>query len=463
MSTLDEKFLETFVRRTVDTADRTLKKYAFAPNGKKRPERKLLSKLSQEVESFLQSKENRVIVLYGLRGVGKTTMLAQIYFDLLSRVPRERLVYLSLDRLYPLGIGLNDFIMAYERLIGERVEEFSAPTFLFIDEAHYDRNFGTTVKALHDSANNLMIIVTGSSSLPLKLDPDLTRRAKKLRVPPLTFTEYLLLKKGVPIPEKLSDALKDAFLSCNFTGIESILGDVLLKFSEKDVEDYLVHGSLPVYLNSENPLEDAYEILRKIIEVDLRHEGLGETTREKALGLLLLMASGESLTYDTITSTLGMSRDAVAKLLEKLEDLEVIFPVRAYGSIGKVARKTPKYKFLASILRSAVLYEFGLFERNSKTLGMLLEDVAAFYLHILAREKRLRLHYDAQKGGADFILSGRKMGIVVEVGWGKKGTRQVLRTMKKTNMDCGVVVHNGKLENRNGVWFVPRELFLLML
>ncbi|WP_223208976.1 MULTISPECIES: ATP-binding protein [Pyrococcus] len=463
MRGVEEKLVESIVRRTIDTAEARLRKYVFTPTGEKRPERKPLAKLKEEIESFLRTRENKLLVLYGLRGVGKTTMLAQIYFKLLPQIPRERLVYVSLDKLRPLGISLNYFVQAYERLLGERIEEFSQPTFLFIDEAHYDENFGITVKDLYDSASNLMIVVTGSSSLPLKLDPDLMRRAKKLRVPPLTFTEYLLLKRGLQIPEELSAALKHAFLNCDFSGVEEKLDGVLLKFTEKDVEDYLIQGSLPIYLTSKNPLEDAYEILRKIVEVDLVLEGLSETTREKALGLLLLLASGESLAYDELSSTLGLAKGTVEKLIEKLEDLEVIFPVRAYGSLGKVARKTPKYKFLAPMLRSAVLYEFGLFERDSKTLGMLLEDAVALYLHLLAKEKKLGLHYDAQKGGADFILKGQSRGIVIEVGWGKKGLRQVIKTMKKTGLNCGVVIYNGPLKKKGEVWFVPRELFLLML
>ncbi|WP_237698506.1 ATP-binding protein [Pyrococcus sp. NA2] len=463
MRVVEEKLVESIVRRTIDTAEARLRKYVFTPIGEKRPERKPLAKLKEEVESFLRTWENKLLVLYDLRGVGKTTMLAQIYFKLLPQIPRERLVYVSLDKLRPLGIGLNDFVQAYERLLGERIEEFSQPTFFFIDEAHYDENFGITVKDLHDSASNLMIIVTGSSSLPLKLDPDLMRRAKRLRVLPLTFTEYLLLKRGLQIPEEFSATLKHAFLNCDFSRVEDKLDGVLLRFTEKDVEDYLIQGSLPIYLTSKNPLEDACEILRKIVEVDLAHEGFSETTREKALGLLLLLASGESLAYDDLSSTLGLAKGTVEKLIEKLEDLEVLFPIRAYGSLGKVARKTPKYKFLAPMLRSAVLYEFGLFERDSKTLGMLLEDAVALYLYLLAKGKKLGLHYDAQKGGADFILKGHSTGIVIEVGWGRKGLRQVTKTMKKTGLTCGVVVYNGPLKKKGNVWFVPRELFLLML
>ncbi|MFA4719503.1 hypothetical protein [Pyrococcus kukulkanii] len=96
-------------------------------------------------------------------------------------------------------------------------------------------------------------------------------------------------------------------------------------------------------------------------------------------------------------------------------------------------------------------------------LGMLLEDAVALYLHLLAKEKKMGLHYDAQKGGADFILRGGSKGIVIEVGWGKKGDRQVKKTMKKTGLTCGVVIYNGPLKKKGDVWFVPRELFLLML
>jgi len=169
------------------------------------------------------------------------------------------------------------------------------------------------------------------------------------------------------------------------------------------------------------------------------------------------------LNYDKLTARLGISRPVLAKLLSALEALEVIFPVRAYGSLGKAVRKTPKYKFLAPSLRAAILNRFGFLETDEKTLGNLLEDAVALYLYLMAGRNLGLVTYDASKGGADFILSTPREKVVIEVGWGEKDDRQVRRTMRKVKADKGIVVHGGAFKQKGNIIWLPNEWFLLML
>ena len=455
--------MEEYLRRSILLGSRRLEKYVFTGE-KPKPERQILERLTKEIRGFLENPENKVVLLYGLRGVGKTTMLAQAYFKFREKIKSERIIYISVDDASMLGANIREIFETYERMIGERLEELSEPTVFLLDEVHYDENWDLAIKTAYDKGRNLLIVATGSSALSIKLSTDLARRSKKIHVSPLTFSEYLLLKHNIQMEATLKDSLRKAFLSCNFNGVEDELRKALLKFDPIEVENYLIEGSLPVFLRSDDPLADAYSIIERIIRWDIAKMDFSEDTLERTFHLLLLLASGESLDYETLTSSLELSKPVVSRLISVLEKLEVIFPIRAYGSIGKVARKTPKYKFLAPMLRSAVLDHFDLLERDEKTLGVLLEDAVALYLYLIAREKGYSLTYDAQKGGADFILSmstGRK--IVIEVGWGKKGAKQVRKTMKKVNSDCGLVIHNGKFKVEQGITWIPKEWFLLML
>ncbi|NJE62077.1 ATP-binding protein [Thermococcus sp. 21S7] len=453
--------MEEYMRRILTLSGKRLEKFALK-SGKPLPERDMVKRLFEEVEISLNSGESRVILLHGLRGVGKTTMLAQLYFKLLGRVSEKRIIYVSVDEIKMLGFRLMDVFESYEHAIGERLEELSEPTVFLLDEVHYDENWDLALKVAHDRAKNLVVVATGSSAMEIKLSTDLARRAKRLHVTPLTFTEYLHLK-GIHTDAWIKDDLKKLLLTGEADGIEEKIREVLLGFDPIEVERYLVSGSLPLALSSREPLEDAYSIVERIVHWDLANAGFSREILEKAFSLMLMLASGESLNYDRLTARLGISRPVLAKLLSALEALEVIFPVRAYGSLGKAVRKTPKYKFLAPALRAAILNRFGFLETDEKTLGNLLEDAVALYLYLMAGRNLGLVTYDASKGGADFILSTPREKVVIEVGWGEKDDRQVRRTMRKVKADRGVVVHGGAFKRRGNIIWLPNEWFLLML
>lgn len=193
--------MEEYIRRILTLGRKRLEKFALK-GGKPLPERPLIVKLMEEIRGFLGSGENRVILLYGLRGVGKTTMLAQLYLKLIGEVSGERILYASVDEIKMLGYRLKDVFESYEHIIGERLEELREPTIFLLDEVHYDEEWDLALKVAYDRARNLMIVATGSSAIELKLSTDLARRAKRFHITPLTFTEYLLLK-GIRVNEEV--------------------------------------------------------------------------------------------------------------------------------------------------------------------------------------------------------------------------------------------------------------------
>nr|WP_206205499.1 ATP-binding protein [Thermococcus sp. MV5] len=459
--------VEEYVRRSILLGPKRLEKYVFRDD-KPNPERRIIGEILDELEKFSETKENRILLLYGLRGVGKTTLMAQTYFKLLGKVSQERLLYISADEVALLNSDMLEAVKTYEALIGERFEELSRPVFLFIDEVHYDKNWDLILKSLYDKARNLFVLATGSSALAIKMSTDLARRARRLHVTPLTFSEYLAIKRNVKngISSELRNALfsSDSMEACKkLEALRNEVGKILLQFDKMDLDDYIVQGTLPVFLSSKEPLYDTYTLIERMIYKDLALYGFSSEILEKAFSLLVLLASGESLNYETLCSNLNISRPTLAQLLSGLEKLEIVFPVRAYGSIGKNVRKTPKYKFLAPMLRASILTKFNLFTLDEKILGMLLEDAVALYFYILSSELNFRVNYDAQKGGADFVLTFPDKKIVIEVGYGNKGIKQVKRTMRKVDANFGIVIWEGNLEVEGDIIKVPKEWFMLII
>ena len=189
---------------------------------------------------------SRWIIIPGLRGVGKTVLLAQLY-DHPSLKEQPLKFYLSLDNLAARNIDYNQLAEAVETKIGSRLHATKSKVFLFLDEIHFWDKWSVGLKVLYDSCPNLFLVCTGSSALALNLNPDSGRRADIIRVAPLSLTEYILMEVDVrrgknmpevaePILDKIHHNLEHHILSGLPQRIEQAL------FVSKTATE--VHGSL---------------------------------------------------------------------------------------------------------------------------------------------------------------------------------------------------------------------------
>lgn len=122
----------------------------------------------------------RVIVIYGPRRVGKTTIARQ----LLEEAPEEERLYLNCDEMVTADALKPTSLAALERVIGQAKR-------IVIDEAQRVENIGLALKLLIDSRPDLDIIATGSSSFDLagRVKEPLTGRSYDFFLTPLSLTE----------------------------------------------------------------------------------------------------------------------------------------------------------------------------------------------------------------------------------------------------------------------------------
>jgi predicted AAA+ superfamily ATPase len=471
-----------YVQNQLVQAPFRLQSYVQDEQGKKYPQRNIYIKVDKYLRDFLHNPEarDRWIIIPGLRGVGKTTILAQLFLNHCQEAGQNRMLYISLDEaVNVLGSSLKDVLSAYEKIIGESFEKLSKPLFIFIDEAQYDPKWASVLKSVYDRSNKVFVICSGSSAVSLQTNPDVIRRAIFEKLFPTNFCEFLMIRDGKLPVKNLKKNIKEALFLSNsakeaYDKLKDFEQSVLSFWSQVDlnyIDEYLKIGTLPFAIKIKNEAR-VYQtitlLLDKVINQDVQSLGrFDQKTISHIKRVLFLIAESEVLSVQKLAQTLGVSVNTVSSILEVLEAAELLIRVMPYGSNAKKVRKPSKYQFMSSAMRSAFLSVAGNPQIFSQQKGRLMEDIVAMTLY---REFVVRnggaLNHDGSEGGADFILTIAEKNIIpIEVGMGEKLGTQVRNTMKKIgSAKYGVVVCRNPLtllEDANVVK-VPLDYFLLI-
>jgi predicted AAA+ superfamily ATPase len=475
-----EELISGYIIDALGRAEDRLGQKVFERSGERLEQRDDLARIFALIDEFRSGRRQvRWVVLPGLRGVGKTTMLAQTYYRLKAMgVPIEDMLYISLDDLQlRLGASLYDALTAYEGRIGTAFESLKKDLFIFIDEAHFDPSWPQAVKSLNDRTENVFVIVTGSSVLALSGNADTARRALEINVLPLSFREYLKLDRGANMPRDLSRRLGHLlFSSPDYDALKKGLMDIEPSLSAFEVmikpyalENYLRKGTLPYVLG----IEDESSVMSlisstvdRVLERDLLSQRqLDRNTLIKASNLLSYLAFGDRLSQQSLSTNLGINRVTLSTILEGLERADVVHRVMPFGPESTRMRRTPLYRFTSPAMRAAVLAQLGRLGSDHADYGLLLEDATVLTMRRASLDGTLRrFDFDPKAAGADFIITrGDGSRAVMEVGFGRKGSRQSLSTMKDVGATYGLSVGKGSLRfnDEDGVAMVPREWLLL--
>ncbi len=475
-----EELLSGYIIDAIGRADDRLGQKVFERSGGRLEQRDDLARIFLFIDNFRSGRRQvRWLVLPGLRGVGKTTMLAQT-FDRLKGlgVPVEDMLYLSLDDLQlRLGASLNDALTAYEGIVGTAFESLRKDVYIFIDEAHFDPSWPLAVKSLYDRTENVFVMVTGSSALALSGNADTARRALELNVLPLSYREFLKLEKITDVPRELSHKLGHLLYSSpdyetlkkELTGIEASLSAVEARIKPNSLERYLRNGSLPYVLGIEGEATAMSLIsstVDRVLERDLlAQRQLDRQTLIKASNLLSYLAFGDRLSQQSLSTNLSINRVTLSAILDGLERADVIHRVMPFGPESTRLRRTPLYRFTSPAMRAAVLAQIGRLGRDNADHGLLFEDATVLAMRKAHLDGYIRrFDFDPQASGADFVITrGDGSRVVLEVGFGRKGSKQAVSTMKDVEATYGLSVGKGSLRfnDEERVAMVPREWLLL--
>lgn len=475
--------IEIFLREQIANTGVVIKQSTSDKSGRRHPKRDIFEKLRAYVDDFLHgtTTPHSWCVITGLRGVGKTTVLMQIFSELFTK--NIDVLFLSVDKIIELlGVSLADVLRVYEEMTGSVFEKREKKLVLFIDEAQYDKKWDITLKDVYDRAKHkVFIYTTGSATLLLHANIDIVRRSVFVDMLPLSFTEYMHLKNQNPLHADVQEKMRLAFLEStdahdayqNILALEGAIKRCRASISPLEVQNYIKAGSLPSALLSqpEDALAACDRILERILKEDISEMSTFQTsTLRKAPTVLYMLASADQVSYGSLgKSALNINRHTVKDLLDTFVQAGVLMHVPAYtASHNAQVRQRSKFLFTAPVFRSAIFKKGGSVLSPDAMYAKLLEDVVGLTLHrILHFNDNLHsfFTYDAKAGGADFVVgfSGKK--IVIEVGAGKKGVRQVRQTAKRVNPTYSIVIDKSSslsFDAESNSITIPLDYFLLL-
>lgn len=368
---------------------------------------------------------SRLLILHGLRGVGKTTALFQFYLE----KSKDRRIYFHAQEIELLKLSLLEVIETAVYLFGENLT-------IFIDEISNLKNWPQQVKVAYDKFFKVNFLITGSSAVDLlKSKEVLARRAYYVKVNPLTFREYVHLKHGVLLdiftPGK--DLLKSAVL------YDIYIKEKLNSFNLVDLVKEYTESNLPYLF--ENPKETLLDLVEKALFYDIAKAiNLETQTIPKLERLVLILSASNKVTYENIAKDLEISKSLVSLLLNSLEQTGLIRRVYPYKAGKSIARKEWKYYFTVPMIRK--LYAEKILVPASTINGNMLEDIFASNFE------------DIYFSEIDFVYKET----LVEIGSANKAVTQ----MKKTDLKLPkIIAYNGlKVEQSGEITKIQLYIYL---
>ncbi|MDO8529426.1 MAG: ATP-binding protein [bacterium] len=278
--------------------------------------------------------EKKVIIIYGPRQAGKTTLINA----LLSKMGWKYDYFIG-DDLHAQEIFSRNELDYLRKILKSNI--------LVIDEAQKIENIGLSLKLIFDNLP-VKIIVSGSASFDLanKLNEPLTGRTKTFWLYPLAYSEIEDKYRKTSQGTLLEDMLRFGMYPKVHT-LES----------EKEKENYL------------------YEYLNNYLYKDiLTFSGVRKPKRVVDLLTLLALQIGKEVTISELSKNLALSQKAVASYLDILEKMFVIVNLRGFSrNLRKEISKTSKYYFMDVGLRNALIRNFNQLKLRSDK-GELLEN-----------------------------------------------------------------------------------------
>ncbi|RKY97956.1 MAG: hypothetical protein DRQ10_07955 [Candidatus Hydrothermota bacterium] len=455
-------------------------------NGKKMPRRSLFVRLKKFVKDFFEGNalEPRMIGIAGIRGVGKTTLLWQIA-DFVNKNSKGKdidIYFISMDIAVDYGFENIQIIEALENLLDK-----SKKYLILLDEVQYMENWSLMLKILYDKFKNVFIIATGSSSLLIHSDVNLSSRWNVESLYPLSFSEFVLIRSWLKtdgkeqiLPEKgLGNRLKEIlFYSDDINELNQGLNEISSKINEylskveslkrrkknvfvgNFVKEYVFYHNIPRFLlidEKKTIIDRTFDMLHRVIYQDLREfYELNEV--EKIRRFLVYIAFTDELNQEKASKKFHIKKDRLKNVIESLVKSEIFIEFPPYGGTKSRLKTAKKLFFISPTIRYSILKQ--IYSDTERFHSKLYEDIAALYLKRVLNGMVFYGKTEDQKS-PDFLIEIPGLPcIALEIGTAK-------RDLSQLKMDCakyGILV-NTKAKNFHvtGKYAVlPLKWFLLM-
>ncbi len=283
-------------------------------------ERDLEERLSEAFHS------GKVVILYGSRQTGKTTIVEHLLEA--KDIRKEGVVMLSGDILS------DRLLLDYTAMTVEKARSIIGDSgTLYVDEAQRIKDIGLTLKIIHDRFKNLRIIATGSSSFELseEVGEPLTGRMDEVILPTLSYAE--LARHSSPVIER------------------------------NMLETRLLYGSYPDIVIA--PTDEKRRRLLKslcsayLFKDVLKWENVKKSNMLEKMVRALSLQLGSEVSNHELGELIGMDDESVQAYVERLEKAFVVFRLSAFSrNLRNELKKSKKIYFYDTGIRNAIIANF---------------------------------------------------------------------------------------------------------
>ncbi len=273
--------------------------------------------------------DDKMIAIFGARGVGKTTTLFQYLLGLQSS--GKNALYISLDYPFLSGVDLIDIVEEFVQSGGE---------YLLLDEVHRYNDFSAYLKTIYDLYDINVIFTSSSATSLLNAKSDLSRRVTLYNLYGFSFREFLEIKHSIKLNKlQLEDVLKNPK-----SAVDNILkNDINIL---KEFKQYLEIGYYPFYFDKKTSYyENLINTINLTIDLDLTSLGLIEqkyTYKLKKLLEVVCESSPFEVNYTKIAASAEISRVKLYDYITFLNDGQMLLllnePIKGIKKINKPAK-----------------------------------------------------------------------------------------------------------------------------
>lgn len=379
----------------------------------------------------------QILLITGLRRVGKTTSMYQLIQELLERGIKEtHIIYFSFDEE---SADIEDIIKTYEeKVLKKKIE--SEKLYIFLDEIQKCKDWQNKIKIYYDLYPNLKFIISGSASVQIskKAKESLAGRMFDFILQPLSFKEFLEWK-NLEIEIKKIELLKSRIMPVFY--------------------DYLRKGGFPEIVDEEddekikNYIKN--NVIERIIYRDLPQEfGIKDYELLRILIEMIATDPGMIINYDALSRNLKKSKKTIMDYFFYLEYAMLIKTVANYRAGFLVSSRKMRKAYTSN---TAISFAYVENFYSEKFIEKVVENFS-----IVETDAK---NYYRNKYEIDIILKIKDKIIPIEIKYGMPDINGMKKFLKEFELKKAFIltkdIFRKEVENKKEILIVPVWAFCI--
>ena len=356
----------------------------------------------RDILTYLTKWLNRkeAYAIKGPRQSGKTTILKILQ----EKLKKENVIFLNFED--------PDILEAFETNPKEYIKSFminQGKHYFLMDEYHYVKNSGKTLKLLYDTFENAKFIVTGSSSLELSdaMAKFLVGRVFFFELFQFSFHEFLTAKNPrlANVYKEKNSQIKEFIINGT---VASPKKGIFQKEFTPLLNEYLTFGGYPAVIKAEDN-ETKKTILKNIYDTYVSKDiiqflKISNPTKYRCITRTLAALTGKLMNYNELSSKCQSYYKETKQTIATLSETYIIQLIQPFhrNPITEL-KKNPKVYFLDTGLRNYIINNFNPIEKRTDA-GAIIENHTFLCLRNSFPNKTINYWRTTAKAEVDFIL-----------------------------------------------------------